>query len=628
MDKENITASAGIIKLLPPELANKIAAGEVVQRPSSVVKELLDNAIDAGADHIKLLLRNAGRTSIQVIDNGCGMSKEDIPLCFTRHATSKITSVDDLYSIRTLGFRGEAMASIASVAQVTLKSRRTEDESGYLFEIWGGEEKRYEPVASEPGTSISVDNLFFNVPARRAFLKTDTTELRHCILIFQQMAMANPSIAFELTVDAETAYRLPSQSLADRIGELFGKQYVASLLPFDETAGFMRIYGFLIDPKLTKKNRGEQFLYVNGRPVMHRHLSYIILEQYKYWIKDNEYPFFAIFYEIEPTMVDVNVHPSKMEVKFEDEHAISALTKSVVKRVLHQRFQVPQFDPDTTDRYEPFLDDIARKSRIDDTLPDQRVHNIPSRINYPSDEFSKSVNKQSLSHEGQYKGAYSDALYKPGSEVKLDNVAGNPDRDHRYNRRPEREKSAGFWQLHNSYIIAQTLTGMCLVDQHAAHKRIIFERAIQAAESGLPATQQLLFAETIQFSATDFTLLKQILPELQRLGFDISLMSGFSAIINGVPADINLGDEKSMLQSIIQQYQGLSYSLTLEPREKVALALAGKSAIPRGKKLSLSEMEALVDQLFACKNPYVDPMNKPTIIYMPLDEIRSKFRNI
>jgi DNA mismatch repair protein MutL len=614
LSKETIIEDYGIIKLLPPEIANKIAAGEVVQRPASVVKELLDNAIDAGASSIKVLLNNSGRTSIQVIDDGCGMSPSDIPLCFLRHATSKISSVDDLYDIRTLGFRGEAMASIASVSQIILKTKRMEDESGTLYEAWGGEERKLEPVATENGTSISVDNLFFNVPARRAFLKTDATELRHCIIIFQQMAMANPEISFELVADGEIIYKLPRQDLKDRIAEIFGKSYKASLLKIDETAGFLRVYGFLIDPKLTKRNRGEQFLYVNGRPIMHRHLTHIILEQYKNWIRDNEYPFFALFYEVDPTLVDVNVHPAKMEVKFEDERTVSMLTKSVVKRTLNQQFQVPNVMPDDQGSFDSFLVDIAGKTDINFTSPDRLVQKIPSRINYPRDS--------------KFDSEYADSLYgkSPGQRSATfdrPNTTGNSETF----RKPVHEKEVGFWQLHNTYIIAQTLTGLCIVDQHAAHKRIIFERAMQSSEAGLPSSQQLLFAETVQFSATDFAQLKEILPDLLRMGFDIALMSGFTSIINGVPSDIQMGDEKSLLQSMIQQYNGFAPSLNLKPREKVALALANKTAIPRGKKLSLVEMETLIDQLFACSHPYTDPLGKPTITYLPLEEIRSRFRN-
>lgn len=605
----------GIIRLLPADLANKIAAGEVVQRPSSVIKELLDNAIDAGASEITVYLQQAGRTLIQVDDNGCGMSKSDIPNCFLRHATSKITSVDDLYAIRTLGFRGEAMASIASVAQITLKTKRMEDESGYVYEVWGGEERTFEPAAVANGTSIAVRNLFYNVPARRAFLKTDNTEFRHSIIVFQQMALTNPGIAFTLNANGETVYKLPSQSMEDRIVDIFGKPYKASLIPIDETAGFVRIYGYLVDPKLTKKNRGEQFLFVNGRPIMHRHLTHVILEQYKSWISDSEYPFFAVFYDIDPTQVDVNVHPSKMEIKFEDERTVSMLTKSVIKRALNERYSVPDMSfPKEDDFYEPFP--ISSRNEIGSE--GRPVQHIPSRINFHT--AGQGNRPQHSSHGTSAAGldSYSMELYNP-----LSPTENNPGQ---VRTRPERERAVGFWQLHQSYIITQTLTGMCVVDQHLAHKRIIFERALSSIESGLPSTQQLLFPQTLQLSASDYAELKNVLPDLLRMGFDISLMSGFTAVINGVPADIQLGDERSLIESIIHQYQSFSSSLKLESRQKLAMALASKTAMPRGKKLSQAEMETLFDQLFSCDQPYIDPLNKPTISYLPLDEIRSRFR--
>jgi DNA mismatch repair protein MutL len=611
----------GIIRLLPPEIANKIAAGEVVQRPASVIKELLDNAIDAGASRIAVHIRQAGRTLIQVDDNGCGMSISDIPNCFLRHATSKITSVDDLYAIRTLGFRGEAMASIASVAQITLKTKRIEDESGYLYELWGGEQKILEPVATPNGTSISVRNLFYNVPARRAFLKTDATEFRHCIIIFQQMAMTNPRIAFEMTADGESIYKLPEQSLSERIIDIFGKAYQASLIPIDETAGFVRIRGYLSDPKLTKRNRGEQFLFVNGRPVMHRHLTHVVLEQYKNWISDNEYPFFAVFYEVDPSNVDVNVHPSKMEIQFEDERTISMLTRSVVRKALNERYSVPEIPVGNEDNLG--YPDVFRPRNYDDFRGSEggdTVRKFPSRINFEAEQRPTPATYRSLTDQlyGQHSGTSS---------------SHNPEEINAYQRqirdisRPERERSVGFWQLHNTYIITQTLTGMCLVDQHAAHKRIIYERVLQAAESGIPATQQLLFPQTLQLSASDYAELKNILDDLLRMGFDISALSGFTAVINGVPADINPGDELRLIESILHQYQNTPAGMELEPRQKIALALASRTAITRGKKMGQAEMETLIDQLFSCNQPYFDPSGKPTIIYLPLEEIRSRFKS-
>lgn len=616
MNEEKKT-SESLIKQLSPELSNKIAAGEVIQRPSSVVKELLDNAIDAGADKIQIIVQNAGRTLIQVIDNGCGMSKDDIPLSFLRHATSKIRSIDDLFNIRTMGFRGEAMASIASVSQVTLKTKRIEDNIGYEYEVWGTEVKRFEPTATDNGTSIAVRNLFYNVPARRAFLKTDATEFRHIILTVQQTALANADISFEFIADTDTIYNLPAQSLNQRIAEIFGRSYKASLIPVEEKTSYVNVSGYLIDPKMAKKNRGEQFFFVNQRPFHHRYLLYTVLNIYRQWIQKNEYPFFALFFEIEPGEVDVNVHPSKLEVKFGDERSVTTFTHSIVKKALNERFQVPSIDDTDTSDNQSFDDfnqgfKFSPERNISYNNTERRPVNFPSRIN-----FQKKSNPDEAITEGLY-GGFQQSPRGSNNEDRQNNMSGMV--------KPEYDKGRGFWQLHERYIISQTLNGLFIIDQHAAHKRIIYEKALQAAESGLPSTQQLLFPQAIEFSASDFVLLKELHPIIQKMGFNIQLLSGNTAMVQGVPADIQMGDERRVLESILSQYQELSSKFKLKAREKVALAMASKTAIPRGKKLNDLEMETLIDQLFACDEPYFDPLKRPTIIFIPLDEIESRFR--
>ena len=605
-----LQTSEGIIHIMPPELSNKIAAGEVVQRPGSVLKELLDNAIDSGADHIKVISQNAGRTLIQVTDNGSGMSQADLKLSVQRHATSKISRIEDLYGIRTLGFRGEALASIASVAQVTITSKRMEDESGFEYEVWGGEEKHLEPAPAQNGTSVAVRNLFYNVPARRAFLKTDATEFRHILLAFQHAAMSNPDIHFELNDDGDEIYNLPSQSLEDRIVVIFGRSYRASLIRVDEQTDYMGLSGYIIDPKMAKKNRGEQFFFVNGRPFQHRHLMHVVLNIYNQWIQPNQYPFFALYFDIDPAEVDVNVHPTKLEVKFGDERTIAALTKSVIRKALNEQFQIPTIPQNSRgvyfDEHAAFRTDFERGSQfMGRDNPGADPIRIPSRINY-------APNREKIP------GDVTRRLYA-GTGPNQQNQSGKTSH-------PEYDKGRGFWQLHNQYILSQTLTGLCIIDQHTAHRRIIYERALQAAESGLPSTQQLLFPQTLEFSATDFALLSELHPTIQKMGFNIQLLSGNSAIVSGVPADIQIGNEKNVLESILEQFQSLSGKVKLEERERVALALATKTAIPRGKKLTDVEMETLIDQLFACEQPYFDPLNNPTIIYLPLDEIANRFR--
>lgn len=612
---------------MPPELSNKIAAGEVIQRPASVAKELLDNAIDAGSESIKLIVMQAGRTLIQVVDDGCGMSPEDARLCFERHATSKIESIDDLFRIRTMGFRGEAMASIASVSQVEMKTKRYEDDAGTLLEIWGGEEKKFEPAATDNGTSIAVRNLFYNVPARRQFLKTDATELRHIVRAFQHAALANTNISFEMHADGDRMYQLPAQPLEQRIAELFGKRYRASLIPFEEETSYVKISGMLADPKLAKKSRGEQFLFVNGRPFQHRYLSYVILSLFDAWTRKNEYPFYAVFLEIDPAMVDVNVHPSKMEVKFEDDRSVVQLTRSVIKKAINEYFVVPDVDREMggsdSDGFDVSFDHFKN---CGGESQNQGQGN-PKGFSAGSGQFRGHQRYPSRINQKQSRGdglESADSLY--GSPSDKDGENNRRENAQTEQSRSPQSKERGFWQLHNRYILTQTRTGLCVIDQHAAHKRIIYEKTLSATEESLPGTQQLLFAQAVELSATEFSLLKELHDIIQRMGFSIQLLSGNTAIINGVPADIDIGDEQEVLRSMLQKYRSLDQKLSLDARKKIAIAFAARTAIPRGKKLTEVEMEMLIDQLFACEEPYHDPLQKPTLVYMPMDEIQNRFR--
>jgi DNA mismatch repair protein MutL len=608
---EETPTSNAIIQPLPPNISNKIAAGEVIQRPRSVVKELLDNAIDAGADRIKIIVQNAGRTLMQVIDNGCGMGEEDIRLCFQRHATSKIQQIEDLFRVRTLGFRGEAMASIASVSQVELRTRQPGDEAGFAYEIWGGEEKAFEPAAVDEGTSVAVKNLFYNVPARRQFLKTDATEFRHILKTVQQAALAHPDIGFHLVADMDDIYELPpDQPIKHRIAEMFGKSYRASLLPFKEETSYVTISGILSDPKLTKRSRGEQFLFVNGRPFQHRYLIRTMLNIYEDWIDERDYPFFALFIEVDPSEVDVNVHPAKEEVKFEDERSIIKLVKSVVKKALNERFMVPEVPDDTSLRAGGHGRDFSSDFSFSSGYRSGQSAKFPSRINTDSEPAGS----------GQQ---WAETLYSSGSGQ------GEKDSD---SQRTTEERSAPtrnrrFWQLHNQYILTQTRSGLCLVDQHAAHKRIIYEQTLQAAASSLPSTQQLLFAQTVEFSATEYSLLEELHTIILRMGFNVQLMSGHTVMISGVPADIDIGNEQSVLRSMLHQYRALDGKMKLDARHKLAVAFASKTAIPRGRELTDTEMENLLDQLFSCDKPYQDPLKKSTIVYLSMEDIEARFRH-
>lgn len=635
MSKPGETAS--IIRILPPEVSNKIAAGEVVQRPASVVKELLDNAIDAGADHISIVLQNAGRTMIRVRDNGCGMSAADMKLCFRRHATSKLSTVEDLQDIRTLGFRGEAMASIASVAQVTVTSKRVEDENGLEYELRGGEEIRLEPAATDDGTTVTVRNLFYNVPARRAFLKTDATEFRHILLAVHQAVIARPEISFDFEADGDVIYKLPSHDRESRIAELFGKSYRASLIPVSESTSLVRIHGLLSDPKLAKKTRGEQFLFINNRPFLHRHLNYIIQEIYKDWIQPNQYPFYALFFEVDAEMVDVNVHPSKQEIKFEDERTISTFTRSVVKKALNDHMRVPVWDPEEESLYREgraFETGFSGSSGFN--APGEPPHKAApfahDKFGRRSSAVPKDAGGKLYGEEYDHRDPYGSAsgtdkperehsLMKTGDTERQTSFTGIPDQSGAH-----KSNDSGFWQIHNEFILSQTRNRIFIMDQHTAHKRIIYEKVLGEAESGLPSTQQLLFPKNVNFSASDFSLLKELHPVITRMGFNVQLLSGNSAMVLGVPSDIRLDNEQHVLESIMEQYKRMGKSVALSAKERVALALADKAAIPRGKKLAVEEMEAFVDQLFACEEPFHDPLGKPTVRSLTVEDIRAMFR--
>ena len=471
------------IRLLPDSIIDKIAAGEVIQRPASVVKELLDNSIDAGADYIEVIIEQSGRTLIQVTDNGCGMSEVDLERCFTRHATSKIQALDDLFAIRTMGFRGEAMSSISAISQVEAKSKLHDHDAGWMLRLHGGELQQKSPVATKNGTQITVRNLFFNVPARRQFLKTDATEFRHILKTVQHAAISHPEIAFTLISDADTVYQLPSQPLNERIVSMFGKRYKASLIPFNERTSYVSVHGIAGDPKLSKKSRGEQFLFVNGRPFQHRYLMHVLLSLYDNWTHANEYPFFILFIEIEPDKIDVNVHPAKSEIKFEDERSVIQLSVSVMKRALNEHLHVPIIPSEST------LEGAGFNAEQSRAIVDEQH---PYGIKYKGLNFLKASNP--TNELGGQGGEIARQLYenKPW-EQRIQTTLIEDDGD--------RFTNGFYWQLHTSYIVTQTRTGLCLIDQYYAHKRILFEKTLKAADLALPSTQQLLFSQQIDLSA-------------------------------------------------------------------------------------------------------------------------------
>jgi DNA mismatch repair protein MutL len=524
---------------MSPELANKIAAGEVVQRPASVVKELLDNAIDAGATHIVVRLEAAGKERIQVEDNGCGMSPTDLQLCLEAHSTSKIKAVEDLQSISTLGFRGEAMASIASVSHMEVRSQRLGDEVGHRMVVHGGQQKTFEPAAVEPGTRVQVDQLFYNVPARKRFLRTDATELKNALQIVQQTALAHPQVHIECFANGEPVYQLPSvETYVDRAVALFGSSLRASLIPVHEDAGLLRVRGVISDPKLTKKTRGEQFFFVNQRPIQHKILMYHVLKVYEPWTQGREFPFFALFLEMDSEDVDVNVHPAKLEIKFSDERSVQRLVASVVRKTLNQALGVPNMNP----------------SEWQDEQIDEGGEAGFSSGGYSSSRGISSTNPMANFEKGLQSFGYSTLKGGVGKSI-ADTVYGTNDygtNDFSTNEPSQAQTVAtlesstkNFWQLHRQYILSHTRSGLCMIDQYLAHRRILYDQAMEDSAQALPSSQQLLFAQTIELSASDYELVKELEPELVRMGFSVDLLSGRSVMLSGVPADLSQGGEKS-----------------------------------------------------------------------------------
>ncbi len=620
---------------MPLSLANKIAAGEVVQRPASALKELMENALDAGATEINVFLKSAGSELIHVVDNGCGMCERDALVAFERHATSKIQAIEDLESIRTLGFRGEALASIAAVAQVELKTRRVNDDAGFAVRIDGGEVVSTEPCAMPAGTSIAVRNLFFNVPARRSFLKTPATEFKHLVETFQFVALSHPNISFALYHDNNEVYELSVskqksffEALQTRVIDLFGKQYVDKLIAVEEKTSYLSVKGLVGDPEFHKRSRGEQFMFVNERYIKSRYLEHAVRTAYDDLLPEGAFPFFVIFLQIDPRHIDVNVHPTKAEVKFDDERGMYGFIRTVVKKGLSTSLLTPQFD---------------FKEGIQPAETNLRSTGAPSQ-----GPGSWSGASPSPGGSAGRPGAFAPGTFPPGRTGGTSSPAGPLGAiTARMYERPGEKDSEGvvvpsetnidtyrvetgkesnlLWQLHGAYILTQIRSGMMIIDQNAAHERVLFEKALHSLESGFGLSQQLLFPHTLEFNPAEFELIKELLGPLRALGFEIDQFGGRTVIVRGVPAEIKVGDERRILEEILEQFKSNQDTLKLQSRENLAKSLARRGAIRSGTPLDIKEMRSLVDQLFMCEKPQVCPYGRPTIVNISIEELDARF---
>jgi DNA mismatch repair protein MutL len=610
---QNFCFLPDIIQLLPDNIANQIAAGEVIQRPASAVKELLENAVDAGATEIKLLVNDAGKSLIQVIDNGKGMSDTDARMAFERHATSKISNIEDLFRIKTMGFRGEALASIAAVAQVALKTKRAEDETGTYIEIENSTVLRQEPVASANGTSIAMKNVFFNVPARRNFLKSNAAEMRHIVDEFIRVAMAFPDVLFSLTSNGQQVFYLERGSLKQRIVQLLGANYNAKLVTVQEKTDYLNIYGFIGKPETAKKTRGDQYFFVNNRFIKSAYLNHAVSSAYQDLLAPDSFATYVLFIDLDPAQVDINVHPTKQEIKFEDEKIVYAFVQAAIKHALAQFSITPtlEFDLDPAIQQldainKPFTTDKQQAAAASDLFKNfTQKHQA---------HFTDADKKNAFQHWRSPEERDAEAAQKFSSlldQVRQHNATDGLHFEAAAVNSPIEADSA-LLQLHNSFIVATLRNGFMLIYQQHAHERILYEQFIAATQGKPMAAQRSLFPVTLQFTAQDAVLLQELLPDLQLLGFLIEPFGNNSFVIQGTPADVLQGNEKAAIENLLEQYKHYSSDVKFSSREKTIRSLVMQQSIKAGQRLTEKEMKTLVDDLFKCQQPNATASGHPT----------------
>ncbi len=599
-----------IIQLLPDAIANQIAAGEVVQRPASAVKELIENSIDAGAKSIMLIVKDAGKTLLQIIDNGHGMSQTDARMSLERHATSKIRKAEDLFTLHTMGFRGEALASIAAVAQMEMKTRLADEELGTLLVVEGSEVKKQELTACEKGTSISIKNLFFNIPARRNFLKSNPVELKHILDEFHRLALAHSDISFSFVQGDELIYDLPESKLSQRIVNLFGKTYQNQLAPCQEETEFVRVTGYVGKPDFARKTRGEQFLFVNKRFIRSNYLNHAVMNAFEGLLTDSSFPFYVLFIEIDPKHIDVNVHPTKTEIKFDDERAVYAVVRSAVRQAIGSHNLTPGID---------FNSDVNMINKLSNA-------SAQSNEAYFDERFSSSVNRSNLENWQKLFGGNEESQLmqqrdaQPVQTLRFESALNQPEELH-----PSLEEKTLF-QLHHRFIVKQVKAGMMIIDQQAAHERILFEKFLNQLQHKSGESQQSLFPQAITFSPSDFALVLEMQPEIEALGFRIEVFGKNTVAVNGVPANISSGQEKELFEGLIEQFKINQSELALPIGENLSRSLAKRASIKTGQRLEREEMHSLTGRLFACKTPNYSPDGKATFVVLELGKIESYFR--
>ena len=619
-----------LIQLLPDHIANQIAAGEVVQRPASVVKELLENAVDAGATRIELLIKDAGKALVQVIDNGCGMSAVDARMSFERHATSKIRKSEDLFNIRTMGFRGEAMASIAAVAQVSMRTRLHDAELGHEILIEGSEIKKLEPCMCSKGTSLQVKNLFFNVPARRNFLKSNPVEIRHILNEFIRVALSQPEIAMRLDNQGTLVYDLPAAGLEDRLLALIGKDYKGQLIPIGEETTYLGMQGFIAQPEICKRRASEQFFFVNRRYIKSSYLHHAVKRAYEGLIPEDAHPFYCIFFDIAPEHVDINIHPTKTEIKFDDERTVYQLLHSIVRKGIGEHHQGPALghgeDEDSFVR-------LISQTPLPVQAQDEGISNFSSK---PSTGllsgkngggFTSRMPAESGSNWGErYPGGWSERS-GGGKQEAIPNFLFPDPPQQMEKAAAEAPQPTGFLaQMGQRYIVSQSKDGLIVIDQCHAHQRILFERLKRAGGRSALASQGLLFPRTLSFSPMDFSFMREVEAEVRLMGFDLNEFGQNTYILHGVPAELKGSKAEKFFEEIITEVREAGgVDVKEKVHDRLAKSIAMKSAMAAGTSLDAIEMKTLVDQLFACEQPGHSPTGKPTYYKLGIKDLEQFF---
>ncbi len=611
-----------IIHLLPESIANQIAAGEVVQRPASVVKELIENAIDASAQKIQVIIKDAGKSHIQVIDDGTGMTLTDARMSFERHATSKIRNSDDLFRITTMGFRGEALASIAAVSQIELKTRIDNEELGTCITIEGSKIKSNEPIATIKGTSIEVKNLFYNVPARRNFLKSNSVEMRHIIDEFQRAALSRPDISYRLFQNDMEVYNLPAGKVVKRIVNLFGKNYQSQLVALEEKTPHLEIYGYIGKPEFAKKTRGEQFIFVNKRYIKSNYLKHAIQMAYESLLGKDYYPFFVLFLQIDPSHIDVNVHPTKTEIKFIDDRTVYGIIKAAIRQSLGQHNITPSID------YSMDVNlDLSRDfggSHANRTSADLDYE----RFRLSGKERSNLKNWEHLFEKEELPETElipkENAYNKSDEKIILESRANK--REGLEDLLQNSNQVLSTYQVHGKYILSQLKSGIMFINQVAAHQRIIYEKYLNVLFNNNGSTQRVLFPITIELNPSDYSLAMDIKKEIVALGFDFDIFGKNSLVINGIPADITAVNEKEVFEGLIEQYKLNKEKLELKTQENLAMSMARYTALKEGKILNLEEQRSIIDQLFGCKNPNYSPFGESTYFILGIEQVENNFK--